>query len=101
MSRHRIITNDDYVVELELHEGELHLHCDVFNYNKDVERRMVRDWLDMEEALYEEGFTHVTAVPQKTGFMELTGWDKVGTINYEGKDLGVYRWELQPLLSEH
>lgn len=101
MSKHTIIDNDDYTVELEDYEGELFLHADIRNISKSIYRNLIRDWLDMEEALYEQGFTRVFAIPlDKKGFITRTGWELYGIVEQDGKELEVYIWELSPLSSE-
>lgn len=95
MYRETIIDNDDYTVDLEYSYGCLFLHCDVHNISKSVFKRMINDWLDMEEALHAEGFDRVYAVPQdKKGFISYTGWDKFCTVPHLGVDREVYVWEL-------
>lgn len=95
MCRTTIVDNEDYTADLDYQHGEVFLHCDVHNYNKDVLDRMVRDWMDMEEALRQEGFDRVLAIPQKSGFVEYTGWDKLETVNHRGKDWEIYLWDLR------
>lgn len=94
MFDHVIIEDDDYLVRLEYQGGEVFLHCDVHNFDEEIYERMVNDWLDMEEALAEEGFTRVIAIPEKEGFVEKTGWERVNTIEYNNKEYGVYVWDL-------
>lgn len=91
-----IIENDDYVVELQYEEGMLLLHCNVINFSKSVYKRMIRDWLNMDEALAKEGFDKVYACPiNSKGFIERTGWEYITTFNHDGKEREVYVWELQ------
>lgn len=95
MYRETIIDNDDYTADLEYYDGHLFLHCDVHNITRDSYKRMVRDWMDMEEALYQHGAEKVYACPEKTGFVEDTGWEYVTSFTYLGKERGVYVWDLR------
>lgn len=96
MYRFTIKNNENYVVELEYVSGNLFLHCDVKKFNKSTLRSMIRDWLDMEEALSQEGFERVFAVPKdKKGFIKHTGWDFYGYVDEDDKELEVYVWELK------
>ncbi|MGJ8839673.1 hypothetical protein AB9H28_25520, partial [Salmonella enterica subsp. enterica serovar Kentucky] len=68
----------------------------VHNISKTIFKNMIRDWLDMEDALYEQGFERVYAVPKnKKGFIEYTGWDLLGTIKHLGAEREVYVWVLK------
>lgn len=96
MYRETIIDDDDYTADLDYQHGELFIHLDVHNFNKEVYERIVNDWLDMEEALVEEGFTRVFAIPQKKGLVEMMGWEKVVDMDKFGKKWEVYVWDLLP-----
>jgi len=95
MSRETIIDNNDYTVDLQYSEGLVFLHCDVHNFNKTVYKNMIRDWLDMEEALYDQGLDKVYAVPlEEKGFIERTGWEYLTSFDHYGTEREVYVWEL-------
>lgn len=95
MCRDTIIDCDDYTVDLEWKGNLLFLHCDVHNFSKSVLKNMVNDWLTMEEALIEEGFDTVYAVPEdKKGFITYTGWEHIGNFEHYGREREVYKWEL-------
>lgn len=95
MCRETIIDNENYTVDLEYRYDTLFLHCDVHHYNKGILADMVRDWMDMEEALRNEGFEYVVAIPKKNGFVRYTGWEHLDTVNYFGRDWGIYLWDLR------
>ena len=95
MYKQVIIDNEDYTAALEYQEGYVFLHCDIHNFNKTVYKNMIRDWLDMEEALGQEGFDKVYAVPlEEKGFIERTGWELLTTFDHWGQEKEIYVWEL-------
>lgn len=94
-SRTYVITSDDYNVSLSYEHEAVFLHCDVFNFNKDVYKRVEKSWVDVREALWYEGFEYVIAVPQKRGLVNKLGFEHLEDVEYAGKEYGVYIWHLQ------
>ena len=94
MCRLVVLDKEEYLVELELIDSDVWLHCTVHSYGPHVLDSMVDDWMDIEEALRWEGFTRVLACPEKTGFMKHTGWDLLTTTEEYGEPRGIYVWDL-------
>jgi hypothetical protein len=96
MYRETIIECEDYTCELSYDLGEVFIHLDVRNYNKTIFKKMKEDWDNISEALYLEGFERVLAIPEKAGLVNKLGWTHIDNIEFEGNNIGVYLWELQP-----
>jgi len=93
VSRHIIADYEEYTAELEEVDGLFFLHCDVRIFNKRVYKRMLRDFVNLEDALEEQGITRIYSVPNdKKGFITKNGWSLITTTD-EGKE--VYVWETQ------
>lgn len=94
MCRVTVHETNDYCVELEYAHEELFVHCHVDNFNKKVFTELCDLWFDMEDALREEGFTSVLAIPEKKGLVTMMGWDYLTTIEINGKEREVFKWVL-------
>ena len=97
MCRHTIVENDDYTFDLEYRGGLVFVHLYVSNYNNDVYNHMVDTWIDTADALKEQGFDSVLAIPEKKGLVSKMGWEKLMDIEVKGKTMEVFEWDLLSL----
>lgn len=96
MFRDTIVDNDNYTVDLSYEHGEVFIHIDVYNFNPSIYESILDDWFDIEEGLYNEGFTRVFAIPKKLGLVKKMGWHHLCDVDFRGTNQGVYVWALSP-----
>ena len=91
-----VLERDEYTVELEHMAGHLFLHMDVRQFDKDILEMAKKDWQDIQDALYTEGWDRVWAIPEKTGLVNALGWDYQFDTDIYPETRGVYAWDLRP-----
>lgn len=93
MSKLEIVNYDEYDAHFEIVGGEIFLHCNVRKCSKSIFKQMVDEWLELSDALRDQGVERVYAVPEAKGFVEYTGWEPVATVEEDGKIKEIYLWE--------
>lgn len=86
--------DESFIVETEVFEGVLYLHCEVYKWNSSSLRRGYWVFSELKKEATERGFSKMRAIMINPKFTELFNAHHLKSIQIEGKDYEVMEWEL-------
>jgi hypothetical protein len=87
----------DYYLRYEPLSDEVALlHCDVEKWSVSVAKRLDKSVSRLFWRLEQRGYTSAITVSPNDKFCEFFCGQKIGWMEWEGQDYGVYLWDLRP-----
>lgn len=87
----------DFVIEVEPFNGNLMIHCIVFNWKPSVLRRGYSIFISLEEYALMNGYTRMMTVTPNPKFAKLVGGTTVSEFEYENNLYETIVWDLKQL----
>jgi hypothetical protein len=88
----------DFHVRLESASPEfLYMHCEVYNWNKTVLKRMYRVFVSIAEEAKSAGFKELRTVSPNPKFTKLFDFESIGEVTYGNQEYKVMKWDLNLL----
>lgn len=98
-SKQKIFEDEDVRFDVEEAEGFLFLHCEVFNYNRQVKAKVQELFESITDACIYFGWSALHAYTPNPKFAKMFGDPRViDEVVVDGQNLEVLRWELEPQL---
>lgn len=89
--------DEDGEVREEVFNGVLFFHAEVYNFSPSVYRKIGKVWEDLKNQAKEVGWDFVHAYLENEKFAQKLGGERLATVvGLDGKEYGVYRWQLKP-----
>ena len=79
----------------QLDEANVLVHCTVSEWSPSVARELDEAVARLMDQLLGAGVTRMFTLSPNPRFCEYMGGDRIGTINYDDTEYGVYQWELK------
>lgn len=86
-------TCPEFKFDIHYEHGATFMHCEVFEYNKEVKKDIKRIIEIVKSACRANKAPALMAVLEDKKFAKLMGGIHMADIKGEGKDYGVFRWE--------
>lgn len=94
LPKHVYYKDEDLIFEYQEYKGNIFLHCNFTNWRLSSAKRfysVLHTFL--EEAKKNESIHTIMSISPNPKFCHMYGGTTVKTINYEGKDYEVVKWE--------
>lgn len=89
------LENDDFKAEVQQFEGQVYLHCEVYNFSKSVLEKIREEFYKVAELTYQRGLTHMFSYTSNLKFTNLIApCEVIGEVSERGTTLKVIAWEL-------
>jgi len=89
--------DEQLLVEIEILENCIYLHCQVFEWRPSVLRKSYMVFAKLQEEAKEAGYLKLQTITPNLKFAQLFGGAVVGIVNYENQKYEVVEWDLKQL----
>lgn len=88
-----VYTCPEFRMDIHYEYGATFMHCEVFQYSKEVKQDIKRIIEIIKTACRENSSPALMAVLEDKKFAKIMGGIHMADIKGEGRELGVFRWE--------
>jgi hypothetical protein len=93
MNEVKRFVGDEWEVIMQDHNGYLYLHCNMTELKASVLREINGIMDTMLDWAYDEGYDGIHAFTENRHLARLSGARHIGDAEYEGMNLGIYKWQ--------
>ena len=93
-SKETIFEDDTCYVAVQVLEGVVNLHCEVYDWKPSVLKRLYSIFLEIKDYYAGEGFKYLSTVSPNPKFAKLFGGETINELVIDGKEYEVIVWEL-------
>lgn len=87
--------DEHLLVEIEILENCIYLHCQVFKWTSSVLRKSYLIFTKLQQEAKEAGYLKLQTITPNPKFAQIFNGTTVGIVNYENKEYEVVEWVLK------